>query len=148
MQSRAEAILIADDNQSDIEELKRIMRETGVSNPLYVAYDGTQVIEYLSGKGEYGDRTRYPYPAFLFLDLVMPSQSGLEVLRWIRERPETRSRLLGIVAVIAIRNIGQVKEAYRLGANSFLVKPLRKEDLKNLIYGVKGIHLESDSEGS
>lgn len=147
VESQREAILIADDDPSDAEALQRIIRETGISNPLHAFHDGKEVIDYLAGTGSYSDRVRFPAPAFLFLDLIMPLKSGLDVLRWIREQPEVEHRFLGIVVMTGMGNVAEIREAYLLGAHSFLVKPVRKEDFMNLVHGMKGIRLDPGAAG-
>ncbi|MBI4657396.1 MAG: response regulator [Verrucomicrobia bacterium] len=147
MQRDVAPILIADDDADDAEALKGIIREAGISNPLRITATGQGTIEYLSGQGEFEDRARYPYPAFLFLDLIMPGESGMDVLRWIRQHPEPEHRLLGIVVVTGLGNFAQIRDAYRLGAHSFLAKPVSKEAFMNLVYGLKGIHVDLAAGG-
>ncbi|MBI4657814.1 MAG: hypothetical protein HY735_03005 [Verrucomicrobia bacterium] len=70
-------ILIADDDPDDQEAIKRVLVKANVLNPVHCVSDGAEAISYLGGEGRYGDRTEYPHPAVLLLDLAMPSKTGL-----------------------------------------------------------------------
>ena len=78
-------ILMVEDNEEDILLLKRAFRHARIANPLIVVRDGEHAIKYFSGAGDYGDRTRYPLPFLMLLDLRLPKISGFAVLEWIRE---------------------------------------------------------------
>ena len=79
-------------------------------------------VEYFQGKPPYDDRTKYPLPAMVLLDIKMPGMDGFEVLAWIRRQWEFFQ--LCVVMLTNSDHIRDVNEAYHLGANSFLVKPL------------------------
>ncbi|MBI4663688.1 MAG: response regulator [Verrucomicrobia bacterium] len=147
MKRDAKPILIADDNRSDAEALERIIRAANITNAIHVADTGREVVLYLAGRGSYSDRERFPFPTLLFLDLILPWKSGLEILQWIREREEPEFRALGIVVMTGFGNTGEIRQAYRLGAHSFLVKPVSKEDFLNLAHGLRGIRLNSAAKG-
>jgi CheY-like chemotaxis protein len=115
------AILLVEDNEDDVFLMRRALKAARVTNPLFLAEDGQQAVNYLSGTGPYHDRSAYPVPAIVFLDLKLPLKSGLEVLAWIRAQPE----LTGLIVVVltSSNEPSDLREAYRLGANSYLVKP-------------------------
>jgi len=81
-------ILVAEDDENDVFFLRRAFLKAGLANPLVAACDGQAAVDYLEGTGVYADRKSYPLPGLLLLDLKMPRKSGLEVLTWLRERPE------------------------------------------------------------
>ena len=81
-------ILIAEDNRDDALLIQRALRRANLINPLQVVANGEQAIGYLKGDGPYADRSSYPVPELVMLDLQMPRVSGLEVLKWIREQSE------------------------------------------------------------
>jgi CheY-like chemotaxis protein len=139
------AILIADDNPADIVFVKLVLNEANVLNPIRSVESGDKTISYLKGEGNYADRNLYPFPMLVFLDLKMPKTSGTEVLEWFRFQPEYQE--VGIVAITGVHNLQEVRQAYQLGAHSFLIKPFWKEDLMNLLNGLKGIRLESRPGG-
>jgi CheY-like chemotaxis protein len=79
------------------------------------------VIQYLQGVGVYGDRSKYPIPALLILDLKLPCVSGVEVLKWLRSEPGFR--MLPVVVLTSSTLGADVEEAWACGANSYVVKP-------------------------
>ncbi|HEY6225511.1 MAG TPA: response regulator [Verrucomicrobiae bacterium] len=125
------SVLIADDSESDIFFLLRAFSTSRVKNPVYVVRSGAEAIQYLAGEGKFANRSRFPLPKIVFLDLKMPPPDGLEVLKW----KETRKDLPRMLWV-AMSNFDVVKtinEAYAAGATTFLTKPLDGADVKNLI---------------
>jgi CheY-like chemotaxis protein len=120
-------LLLVEDNEDDAFLMKRSLKAADVAQPLHVAKDGQQAIDYLAGRGAYADRERYPLPSVVFLDLKLPFKSGHEVLAWIRNQRE-----LAQIVVVVLSSSNQpsdVEEAYRLGANSYVVKPAATEQL-------------------
>ena len=115
-------ILAAEDETSDVWLLREALRGAEVDADLQVTRDGDEAIGYLQGKGEYGDRDRHPFPNLLLLDLKMPRMGGIEVLRWIKRQPQLKA--LRVIVLTSSEDISDVNEAYEVGANSFLVKPL------------------------
>src|SRR5262249_42867428 len=120
-------ILLAEDEEDYIVLLRKAFEKAKVPNPLHVVSDGQQAMAYLKGKGKYVNRDEYPLPDLMLLDMRLPRFSGLEVLAWVRSQPGL-SRLRVIVLTSSDR-IKDVNDAYRLGANSFLVKPYDFVDL-------------------
>ena len=128
-------ILLVEDDPNDVLLIQRAFQKAGLRNALKVVRDGEQAIDYLSGKGNYNQRDRFPLPFLLLLDLKMPGTDGFEVLQWIRSEP-TLKRLL--VVVLTSSNLqADVDRAYESGANSYLVKPVGFEELVEM---VKSIH--------
>jgi CheY-like chemotaxis protein len=121
-------ILLAEDREDDIILVKRAFEKGEIANPLFVVRDGEEAISYLSGIGKYGNRAEYPLPDLLLLDLKMPRVDGFEVLRWVRQQPGFSA--LRVVVLTSSDQIRDVNTAYRLGANSFMVKPT---DFQNVV---------------
>ncbi|HUS35041.1 MAG TPA: response regulator [Verrucomicrobiae bacterium] len=133
-------ILLVEDNEDDVFLMKRALKSAGIVNPLQVVEDGQQAVDYLSGVGTYSDRTAHPLPAVVFLDLKLPLMMGLEVLGWIRKQ----SFLEDVVVVVltSSNEPSDLKQAYRLGANSYIVKPPSADQLLDLAKAFKWYWLE------
>ena len=124
-------ILLADDNLDDADLFRRAVRAGGFENPFHAVHSAAAAINYLRGEGQYADRSKFPLPHLLLLDPNLPGQSGWEVLRWVRERPE-----LGALVVIMLGGDGSPADkemARRLGANACHPKPSTTEDLERLV---------------
>jgi CheY-like chemotaxis protein len=106
-----------------------------------VVWNGQEAIAYLKGAGKYSNRDEYPLPDLLLLDLKMPRVNGFEVLQWIRQQPGLAP--LRVLVLTSSDQIRDVNEAYRLGANSFLVKPLDFEDFAQLGYLIQEFWLKA-----
>lgn len=124
-------ILLVEDDDNDVVLVQRAFRKANIENQMQVARDGERAIDYLAGNGEYADRTRYPLPALMLLDLKLPRRSGLEVLEWVRSQESLRR--LPVVILTSSRQTVDVNRAYDLGVNSYLVKPVTFEGLMELI---------------
>lgn len=134
-----DVILLAEDNEDHVALVQRAFKQAGLLNPLYVVKDGVEAIAYLSGDGKYQNRSEYPVPSLLLLDLKMPHKNGFEVLDWIRHAPGLSA--LRIVVLTSSEEIRDVNRAYELGANSFLVKPVDFRDFVQLTVAIKGYWL-------
>lgn len=124
-------ILLAEDDPNDTLLIQRAFQKAGLGENLKAVSDGDEVIGYLRGDGPYSDRSRYPLPFLLLLDLKMPATDGFEVLEWLRSQPNLK-RLL--VVVLTSSNLqADVDRAYELGANSYLVKPVEFNEMVHMI---------------
>jgi DNA-binding response OmpR family regulator len=92
-------------------------------------------MDYLGGTGAYADRAAHPLPCLLLLDQKLPGRSGLEVLDWVRNRSPVCT--LPVLVLSASTNDSDVQAAYLLGANGYLVKPARFEDLLAMARSIK-----------
>jgi CheY-like chemotaxis protein len=120
---QTQTILLVEDNPVDILLMQRAFRnETFANTSLQIVRDGDAAVFYLNGDGEYSDRDRYPLPAIILLDLKLPRRSGHEVLVWLKQQPELKR--LPVVMLTSSRQTPDVKRAYDLGVNSYLVKPV------------------------
>ena len=121
--SQTQTILLVEDNPVDVLLMQRAFRnETFANTSLQIVRDGDAAVFYLNGDGEYSDRDRYPLPAIILLDLKLPRRSGHEVLVWLKQQPELKR--LPVVMLTSSRQTLDVKRAYDLGVNSYLVKPI------------------------
>jgi CheY-like chemotaxis protein len=139
MPSTNTTILIVEDDPNDILFLKMALEAVGVQNPIAEAKDGKEALDYLTGGGRYADRKRYPLPYLLLLDLKLPHLMGLDLLKQIRQRPELDC--LMVIVFTSSSNPADVDEAYKLGANAYLVKPSSFEKLRPLAQSLKDFWL-------
>jgi two-component system response regulator len=124
-----------EDREEDVFLLRYAFKRAGIENPIQVAVDGQQAVDYLSGKGSYSDRLQFPLPQLVLLDLQLPHLTGLQVLEWIQQQPALKS-LIVIVLSSSIHE-GDIRRAYELGANAFLVKPSSTDTLADMSIALK-----------
>jgi len=98
--------------------------------------DGEEAIAYLTGQPPYTDDQLYPWPDVILLDLKMPRMNGFDFLKWVRAQTERDVRLLPVVVLSASNLQEDVKKAYAMGANSYLVKPISWEELVRVLRGL------------
>ena len=123
-------ILLAEDREDDIALIRKAFAKAYILNPLHVVRDGEEAIAYLQGEGRYSNRAEYPLPDLLLLDLKMPRLDGFDVLKWLRQQPGLSS--LRVVVLTSSEDIRDVNVAYKLGANSFMVKPMDFQDVVHM----------------
>jgi CheY-like chemotaxis protein len=131
MSTRSQTILLVEDEEDDIFFMQRALNKACITSPLRVVKNGRDAVAYLSGSGVYADRKAYPLPDLILLDLRLPYILGLDVLRWIRSQPELQSR--PVVVLTSSKEKSDVERAYRLGANSYLVKPPDTSSLGQMV---------------
>jgi len=124
-------ILLVEDDPDSVTLLQRAFRKAGLTNALQVVEDGEQAVRYLSGQEPYADPERHPLPVLVLLDLKLPRKSGFEVLAWLRREPDLRH--LPVVVLTSSREPSDIKRAYDLGANSYLVKPVAVDALVDAV---------------
>ena len=134
-----ETILHVEDRPDDVFLLRYAFKTAEIKNPVHVAEDGQQAIDYLAGKGGFTDREKYPLPRLTLLDLQLPEKPGLEVLEWIRKQAGLRSLIVIILSSSVYE--GDLRRAYELGANAFLVKPSSTQTLAEMCRALKDFWL-------
>jgi len=122
--------LLAEDSQNDVFLMQQAFKKAGLPNPIQVVADGLDAISYLKGEGRYNDRAQYPLPMAVLLDLKMPRMNGFEVLEWVRKQPNLK-RVVVIILTASNRS-SDADRAYDLGANFYLTKPGKFEDLVDM----------------
>lgn len=131
-------ILQVEDDPNDVFLLQHAMNKVGVKNPIQVASDGQQAIDYLKGTGKFVDREKFPLPCLVLLDLKLPYVMGLNVLKWIRQQP---GAALVVIMLTASGEDEDIATAYRLGANAFLTKPSKASKLEEMAKAIKDFWL-------
>jgi len=127
------------DGKEDVSLILRALEKAGVTSPILAVSDGDAAVSYLSWAGVYADRTLYPMPGLVLLDLSLPKRDGFEVLKWIRDQPDLSG--LSVVVLTTSREIKEVSRAYAAGANSFLVKPLEFVNFPGLGQALKELRV-------
>ena len=133
-------ILLAEDDDNDVLLLERAFKDADIRNPLHVARDGQEAIDWLASAEGFSGRATHPLPCLLILDLKMPGKTGMDVLVWRRRQP-----VINCVPVIVFSSSAHrydVEKAYRLGANAFVVKPATNEERAQLSRNLKGFWLQ------
>jgi CheY-like chemotaxis protein len=115
-------ILLVEDNPDDVELTLRSLKKNNILNEVVVAGDGVEALDYLFGTGAHTGRDLSAMPAVILLDLKLPRINGLEVLR--RLRADERTELLPVVILTSSKEEQDVINGYKLGANSYIRKPV------------------------
>jgi two-component system, response regulator len=119
-------ILLVEDNPQDVELTIRALKKRNVANSVYVVGDGAEALDFMFSRGKYAARASSPRPKVVLLDLKLPKLNGLEVLRELKE--DERTRLVPVVMVTSSREDPDIRTAYELGANSYVVKPVEFDE--------------------
>jgi CheY-like chemotaxis protein len=125
------SILLAEDDENDVFFMERAFKQAQIANPLIRVKDGEDAIAYLKGEDAFADRTSCPMPYLVLLDLKMPRKNGFEVIQWVREQPGLKR--LPLVVLTSSKEDPDVNRAYELGANTYLVKPVKFEGLVEMM---------------
>jgi Response regulators consisting of a CheY-like receiver domain and a winged-helix DNA-binding domain len=125
-------ILLVEDNPDDVELTLRAFRKNKISNKVVVAKDGVEALDYLFGKGMYAGRDVKDLPVVTLLDLKLPKINGMEVLKAIRQNEFTK--LLPVVILTSSAQEEDVANGYKLGANSYVRKPV---NFKEFVESIK-----------
>jgi CheY-like chemotaxis protein len=114
-------ILLVDDSENDLLLMRMAFKKAEFDVSFQEAHNGEEAIAYLRGDGPYSDRTKFPLPLIMLLDLNMPRKSGFDVLTWVRAEPGLKR--LSIFVLTASMLPGDIERAFDSGANAYLVKP-------------------------
>ncbi|EEF62778.1 response regulator [Pedosphaera parvula] len=128
---QTEPILIAEDNPQEVVLLKMALRKNGIEGPIHIVPNGEEVIKYLRADSPYNDRKTYPFPATIFLDLKMPLRDGFGVLEWLKKHPDCA--VIPTIVMTCSSEPDDIKRAYRLGANAYMVKPTAIEEFTGMM---------------
>ncbi len=122
MSESAVEILLVEDNPNDVELTLHALSKNRISNCVHVVRDGVEALEFIFCTGAYAERSIQDTPKVILLDLKLPKVDGLEVLQRIKEDP--RFRATPVVVLTSSREERDIVESYRLGVNSYIVKPV------------------------
>jgi len=124
-------ILLVEDNPDELELTIGALKESNFDNPMHVARDGAEALEFLFARGRYAGRAGQPNVKLVLLDLKLPFVDGIEVLRRVKDDPRTRA--VPIVVLTSSREETDLIKTYDLGANSYIVKPVDVEQFVDAI---------------
>lgn len=123
-------ILLVEDDENDVFLMERALTKAKLAQPMHVAANGREALDYLTGSGRFGDRSTHPLPNCIFLDLKLPFVHGFEVLEWIRNQSR-----LGNISVFVLTSSPEERDrekAMQLGATEYLLKPPTPEMLQQV----------------
>jgi len=132
-------ILIVEDNAGEVELILDALRQSGGGRVLVVS-DGAEALDFLFRTGAYAGRPPREEPSLVLLDLKLPKVSGLDVLERVKSDPETRP--IPVVVLTSSRERGDIEAAYRLQANSYVVKPADFEEFGKTLRQIQSYWLE------
>jgi two-component system, response regulator len=123
--STAVEILIVEDNEDELELIMRALRKHNLANDVKHVEDGQDALDYLLGLGHYSARSTADQPKLILLDLNLPKVSGIEVIAALKK--DDRTRNVPIVVLTSSKDYPDLAECYKLGVNSYIVKPIEFE---------------------
>ena len=128
---RSVMILLVDDDEGHRLLIRENLRAGGIVNDILELTDGVQAIDYLTRRGAYQDPAKSPRPGLILLDIKMPKADGFAVLEQIKADPQLR--WIPVLMLTSTDDQMEVNRCYQLGANTYVVKPVRYEEFQNRI---------------
>jgi CheY-like chemotaxis protein len=125
-------VVIVDDDPYDAELSEGVVQELEPRFPVQILSSGEQFVAYLQGEEPYHDRTQYPLPGLVLLDLKMPRMDGFAVLEWLQAHPEHAGVPIVVLSCF-VGMVAQVTKAYGQGAHAFLTKPILLRDIQGIL---------------
>ena len=129
-------ILLVEDNADDVELTTLALAEAKITNPVVVAKNGVEALDYLFGTGAHAGRDTTDQPVVVLLDIKLPLLSGIDVLRRMRE--DERTRRTPVVILTSSKEEQDIVRGYQLGANSYVQKPV---DFENFVVAARQLGL-------
>ena len=126
-----EPILLVEDNPDDADLIKMALTRAGIGSPVEWLDNAEAALAYLEGNGAFSDRTEFPIPNLILLDLKLARASGFNVLKWQKQHPDLKK--IPTIVLTASMDPSDIDKAYALGAESYLVKPKDFDGLVELL---------------
>jgi len=124
-------IIFVEDNPADVEITLFALKESNLANRVKILKDGEEAIKYIFRQGEYSDCGICEHPSLILLDLNLPKISGIEILRRIRS--DERTKEIPVVVLTSSRLDRDRIESYKLGVNSYIVKPVEFDNFSQAV---------------
>ena len=131
MENKRVEILLVEDNPHEARLTIMSLQERNLANNLKHIDDGAEALDFIFAKGAYTDRINEKHPKIILLDLNLPKVGGLEVLRQIKSNEHTRA--IPVVILSSSNQNADISEGFKLGANSYIVKPVEFESFKQAV---------------
>ena len=129
-------ILLVEDNPNDVELTLRALQKQNLASKVFVVKDGAEALEFIFATGTYSGRNVEEHPKVVLLDLKLPKVDGIEVLRKMKSDPRTKD--VSVVMLTSSQEDSDVIETYKLGVNSYIVKPV---DFSNFVHAISELGL-------
>jgi CheY-like chemotaxis protein len=139
-------ILVVEDEKTDAILFRRALEKIPSHPPIIELTNGDEAVDYLAGNGEYADRTKYPLPNVVVLDIKLPRRTGFEVLDFIRSHPD-RLRLTPVLMLSSSDRASDVEKSYNHGANSYMTKPFGTDEYNRLASAFANFWLKYNEQG-
>jgi CheY-like chemotaxis protein len=127
--------LLVDDDRMDAELIRHAFKIVDDTIRVEVVDDGLKAIDYLEGHHDFSDRTRFPLPRIILLDLYLPRANGIHVLKHIRSTPHLKDSL--VITLTGLDDQGNADEVRRLGVSAYIKKPRSFENLVGIVRGLR-----------
>jgi len=124
-------IIIVEDDPNDAELITRVLRKHNLANKLIILKDGAEALDFVFGQGSFANRHDDGSPKVILLDLKLPKVNGIEVLRKIKS--DERTRKIPVVILTSSREDRDLTDAYELGVNSYITKPIRFDEFTRIV---------------
>jgi DNA-binding response OmpR family regulator len=124
-------VLIIEDEENDAILVQRALCKERINNLVRIVPDGVEAIKYLQGEGRYRDRSEFPLPGMILIDLKLPRKNGLELLDWLRHSPEGVAT--PVIILSGSQEAAEITRAYKMGANAYMAKPASFDALRALL---------------
>ncbi len=129
-------ILLVEDNPNDVELTLYAFKKNKLTNPIFVARDGAEALDFIFCRGLFAERRIENGPRVILLDIKLPKVDGLEVLKQIKS--DARTRAIPVVILTSSHEDRDITESYKLGVNSYIVKPV---DFEQFVEAVQQVGL-------
>jgi len=139
-------ILVVDDSKDDVFLLRRAFKRAGLDPSLIHVWDGEEAVDYLSGENGFTDRSRYPLPSLILLDIKMPKLNGFDVLQWLLTRKDLKELLVVMFSSSFERE--DLEKAKVLGAADYLTKPTGADGFDQVVQTIASKWLPSTEVGT